>query len=51
MIKLKYGGGQPVHEPLIVEAELFLCRWIATQRSYRKQSSQVSSSGVKTGIA
>ena len=39
MIKLKYGEGQPVHESLIVEAEVSLGRWMATRR--QKDSSEV----------
>ena len=32
MIKLKYGHSQPIHEGLIVEAEVSLGRWMATRR-------------------
>ena len=32
MIKLKYGKSQPIHEGLIVEAEVSLGRWMATRR-------------------
>jgi len=51
MIKLKYGKGQPIQRNLIVEAEMSLGAWMATQRHDKEKIKRIAVSGAVNEMA